>query len=64
MNERKTYQLDGDINKRSDEGLIFLLKQGREIHFEPYSDEFMREYLNDEDYAFWLQKKTESEALR
>ncbi len=56
--------LNEDPNRGSAETAIRLLRQGKEVVFKMYSDEFMREYLDDEDYTFWLEKKAESEASR
>ena len=47
-------------NSGSAQAAIFSLRQGLSVPFQMYSDEFMREYLNDEDYAFWLEMKSAS----
>lgn len=52
--------LNEDPNKGSAETTIWLLRHGKEVNFKMRSDEFMREYLDDEDYAFWLEKKAAS----
>ena len=54
--------LNEDPNKGSAETTIWMLRQGHDVNFQMRSDEFMREYLNDEDYAFWLEKKAASKA--
>lgn len=54
--------LNESPNRGSAQAAIFSLRQGLSVPFQMYTDEFMREYLNDEDYAFWLEKKAESEA--
>lgn len=53
--------LNESPNRGSAETTIRLLRQGYDVNFKMRSDEFMREYLDDEDYAFWLKKKAESE---
>lgn len=52
--------LSEDPNKGSAETTIRLLRQGYDVNFQIRSDEFMREYLNDEDYTFWLKMKAAS----
>lgn len=52
--------LNESPNSGSAQAAIFSLRQGLSVPFQMYSDEFMREYLNDEDYAFWLEMKSAS----
>lgn len=61
MTETAKYRLDGDCGRRSAEGQVFLLRQGHGVNFQMNSDEFMREHLDDVDYAFWRKKKEECE---
>lgn len=62
MAEEIRISLSEDPNRGSAQAAIFGLRQGHDVRFEMYSDEFMRAYLSDEDYAFWIKKKAEYEA--